>query len=433
MDINKFQDMQEWIPTPIMLLSWPQQKLILANQRARNLFPIVCEKNGSMSDWIRDFPGLGLAIEKFQALDIKVEHLPSKRWFHISIMPVIEKKELKGICLSTILLKSTGADTQLEKLFMPLVGSSNSMAHVHTTIEAIAKYETSVLITGETGTGKELVARAIHASSPRSNGPFVPVNCSALSSTLLESELFGHVRGGFTGAIKDRKGRFEMADQGTLFLDEIASLDMDVQVKLLRFLQERVIERVGSSHPVQVNVRIISATNRNLIELIRKEKFRQDLYYRLKVIQVELPSLRERQADIPELVDYFINRFNRLYKRDIRGMSRTALKMLEAYSWPGNVRELENAIEHAFVLTDQAIIDAKFLPSEIRIATENGYSTRTVPSSPQSEEESIQRALLAFNGNVSKAAKTLNMHRTTLWRKMRELDIAKSSAEDDLN
>ena len=433
MDIFKFQDIQEWIPTPIMLLSWPQQKLILANQRARNLFPIVCEKNGSMSDWIRDFPGLGLAIEKLQAFDIKVEHLPSKRWFHIFIMPVIENKEIKGICLSTILLKSTGADTQLEKLFMPLVGSSKSMAHVHTTIEAIAKYETSVLITGETGTGKELVARAIHASSPRSNGPFVPVNCSALSSTLLESELFGHVRGGFTGAIKDRKGRFEMADQGTLFLDEIASLDMDVQVKLLRFLQERVIERVGSSHPVQVNVRIISATNRNLIELIRKEKFRQDLYYRLKVIQVELPSLRERQEDIPELVDYFINRFNRLYKRDIRGMSQTTLKMLEAYPWPGNVRELENAIEHAFVLTDQAIIDAKFLPSEIRIATENGYSTSPATSSPQSEEESIRRALLAFNGNVSKAAKTLNMHRTTLWRKMRELDIAKSSAEDDLN
>lgn len=167
--------------------------------------------------------------------------------------------------------------------------------------------------------------------------------------------------------------------------------------------------------------------------MIKKEKFRQDLYYRLKVIQVELPSLQERKSDIPEWVDYFISRFNRLYKRTIRGMSQTALKMLEAYPWPGNVRELENAIEHAFVLTDQVIIDAKFLPSEIRMALENGYPTSLATSSLQSEEESIRRALLAFNGNVSKAAKTLNMHRTTLWRKMRELDIAKSSAEDDLN
>ena len=308
--------------------------------------------------------------------------------------------------------------------FGDLVGSSPSIKDVYALIQTVAQYDTTVLIYGETGTGKELVARTIHSCSQRSNGPFIPVNCSALTPSLLESELFGHVKGAFTGAAKNRQGRFEFAEGGTIFLDEIATLSLDLQVKLLRTLQERVIERVGSSQPQPIDVRVISATNLSLPELVAKKQFREDFYYRLKVFQINLPALRERRTDIPLLAGSFILRFNRLYGKSILGLSHAAKEMLINYYWPGNVRELENAIEHAIILANSKIIEPQCFPPEIRHSKTNGTPPPPSPEIyPAAEEENLRRALSAFGGNVTRASQSLGMHRSTLWRKMRCYDI----------
>jgi PAS domain S-box-containing protein len=313
----------------------------------------------------------------------------------------------------------------LKQSFGPLVGRSPNMKELYSLIDTVSQYDTTVLIYGETGTGKELVARTIHEHSHRSDGPFVPVNCSALTSSLLESELFGHVKGAFTGATKDRRGRFEMAQDGTIFLDEISTLSLDIQAKLLRTIQERVIERVGSSKPIPIDVRIISATNRDLSELVAKNEFREDLYYRLKVFQIDVPPLRERCLDIPVLADNFVERFNKLHGRNIIGLSVASKEQLMKYFWPGNVRELENAVEHAMVLTPGKIIEPQYFPPEIRHMTSNGSPPPPPKKDLDSEEESIRGALATFGGNVSRAAKSLGMHRTTLWRKMREFGITR--------
>lgn len=310
----------------------------------------------------------------------------------------------------------------LKQSFGPMVGRSPNMKELYSLIDTVAQYDTTVLIYGETGTGKELVARTIHEHSNRFGDPFVPVNCSALTSSLLESELFGHVKGAFTGATKDRRGRFEMAQDGTIFLDEISTLSLDIQAKLLRTIQERVIERVGSSKPIPINVRIISATNRDLSELVAKNEFREDLYYRLKVFQFNLPPLRERRLDIPVLADNFVEKFNKLHGQKIIGLSIASREQLMKYFWPGNVRELENVIEYAMVLTPGKIVEPQYFPPEIRHMTSNG-SPPPPKKDLDSEEESIRGALATFGGNVSRAAKNLGMHRTTLWRKMREFGI----------
>jgi transcriptional regulator with PAS, ATPase and Fis domain len=299
------------------------------------------------------------------------------------------------------------------------------MKQIYSLIETVAQFDTTVLIYGETGTGKELVARTIHQCSHRSGGPFVPVSCSALSSSLLESELFGHVKGAFTGAIKDRRGRFEIAKGGTVFLDEVGTLSVDIQVKLLRTVQERVVERVGSSEPIPIDVRIMAATNRNLSELVAKNQFREDLYYRLKVFQIDVPPLRERRLDIPVLADSFIERFNKLYSRKVIALSIAAKEQLMRYFWPGNVRELENAIEHAMVLATGKIIEPPHLPPEIRHMKTNGSPPPPPERDLGTEEDNVRRALAAFGGNVTHAAASLGVHRTTLWRKMRELGITK--------
>ena len=311
-----------------------------------------------------------------------------------------------------------------EQSFGGLVGSSPVMKELYGTIQTIADFDTTVLIYGETGTGKELVAHSIHSISRRKNGPFIPINCSALSSSVLESELFGHVKGAFTGALQDRRGRFEMADGGTVFLDEIGILSLELQVKLLRTIQERVIERVGSSEQIPIDVRVLSATNHDLTELVAKKQFREDLYYRLKVFQINVPPLRSRRLDIPILGDHFIEKFNRVHGNRIIGLSNAAKELLMKYTWPGNVRELENAIEHAMVLTPGKIIEPQYFPPEVRHMRPDGAPpVPSINEDPSSEEEMIRRALAAFGGNVSKAAKHLGMHRSTLWRKMREFGI----------
>jgi PAS domain S-box-containing protein len=381
------------------------------------------------------FPGIRALIEK------TIEDHRPVRNFNLEITD--RNAEVNTYLVSTAIIEETDSiepgiilvlhdvseATRLRKAtismqsFGSMIGATATMKELYSLIEIVSQYDTTVLVYGETGTGKELVARTIHEQSHRSRGPFIPVSCSALTSSLLESELFGHLRGAFTGAIKDRRGRFELANKGTIFLDEVGTLSLDIQVKLLRTLQERVIEPVGGSRPIPIDVRVISATNRDLSVLAAKNEFREDLYYRLKVFQIDLPPLRERRLDIPLLADAFIDKFNNLYNRKVMGLSTPAKELLMSYAWPGNVRELENAIEHALVLTPGKIVEPQYLPPELRHMSENG----TAPPPPEqdlaTEEEKIRRGLAAFGGNVSRTAKHLGMHRTTLWRKMREFGI----------
>jgi len=341
-------------------------------------------------------------------------------------------KELSDLDIGVVLiLHDISEITRLRKIALQMdrygeiIGNSEKMKDIFALIETIKNYNSSVIIFGETGTGKELIARTIHNVSHRKNSPFVPVNCSALPYNLIESELFGYVKGAFTGADSDRPGRFNVADGGTLFLDEVGTLHMDTQVKLLRVLQEKIVEPLGSLKKIPVDVRILSATNRDLFELVSKGKFRADLLYRLKVFQIDLPPLRERKEDIPLLLDFFITRLNRYYKKNVVGISSRAKDKLINYLWPGNIRELENAMEHAFVLADGPILEMKHLPSELRHADKNGTPPPPPKSDLSKEEENIKRALLAAKGNRTKAAEMLDMHRASLWRKMREFRIDK--------
>ncbi len=307
-----------------------------------------------------------------------------------------------------------------------LIGETEAMKAVFDMIRSVSASRASVLITGETGTGKELVARTIHGMSDRRHKPFVPVHCAALSDSLIESELFGHVKGAFTGASMTRTGRFVTADGGTLFLDEVGTLNETIQTKLLRAVQERVIEPVGSSESRHVDVRILSATNRDLTHLIAEGRFREDLYYRLNVVQIRVPPLRQRREDVPLLADFFVERFRRFYQRGVAGISQPARELLTRYPWPGNVRELENAVEHAFVMAKGPELEPEHFPAEIRHSRENG--TPPPPAGrgdPDSDEAKIRNALLAARGNKAEAARCLGVHRSTLWRMMREFRIDK--------
>jgi len=301
-----------------------------------------------------------------------------------------------------------------------IVGKSRRLQELFRLIGDVAPSEASVLIRGETGTGKELVARALHHASVRAQGPFVKVNCSALSEGLLESELFGHVRGSFTGAVADRRGRFEEAHGGTIFLDEIGDVSPAVQVKLLRVLQERVVERVGDNRPVPVNVRLVSATHRDLEALVAAGRVREDFYYRIKVVSLTLPPLRERREDIPLLVDHFLRRL-RGEQATSAEVAPEALRLLLDHPWPGNVRELENALEHAHVLSRGRIIRAEHLPPEVAAgATGPGRGLTGAPPHSPAEHDLIAAALVRAGWNRTRAARQLGIDRSTLWRKIRE-------------
>jgi PAS domain S-box-containing protein len=303
--------------------------------------------------------------------------------------------------------------------FQGIIGKSEKMKSLYTLLEDLADSPTTVLITGESGTGKELVANALHRGGARSQKPFVKVNCSALSDSLLESELFGHVQGAFTGALRDKLGRFEMADGGSILLDEIGDIPPRIQHKLLRVLQEKEFERVGESIPIKVDVRIMASTNRDLKEMVRLGKFREDLYYRLKVFEVRLPTLRERRDDIPLLLNHFCNLFNMRFNKDIDGVSDEAYRILSNYHWPGNVRELENALEHAFVLCRARVITADHLPPEIN-AQQRSQKPVTEKDSA-ADLQNILRALKKTDGNKAKAARLLGISRRTIYRKISQL------------
>ena len=300
---------------------------------------------------------------------------------------------------------------ELEDRFRPenIIGNSGTMREVYRQIHQVAGSDTTVLVRGESGTGKELVAHAIHYASPRAKGPFVKVNCAALNENLLESELFGHEKGAFTGAIQSRKGRLEEANGGTLFLDEIGDFSATTQVKLLRVLQERRFERVGSNHTVETNIRIIVATNRNLEESVDGGIFRQDLYYRINVFPIFLPPLRERKDDILLLADHFVERYAKMMSKDVRRISTPAINMMVAYHWPGNVRELENCIERAVLLTTDNVIHGHHLPPTLQ--TSDASDTIGTGSLEERtslfERDIIVDALKRCNGNLAAAARDL--------------------------
>jgi transcriptional regulator with PAS, ATPase and Fis domain len=292
-------------------------------------------------------------------------------------------------------------------------------------LPAIAASESTVVIHGASGTGKELFARAIHELSPRSEGRFVAINCGALPDTLLESELFGHAAGAFTDARTAKVGRFAHADCGTLFLDEIGDISPAMQVRLLRVLQEHQFEPLGAVEPVAVDVRIVAATHRNLAEMVERGDFRDDLYYRINVVRLELPLLRDRREDIPLLIDHFIDRFNRLQERDIVGVSEEVLAILMNHDLPGNARELENIIEHAFVLCRGSVIELQHLPPELVRGSGSAAAVTSATGMTllDLERRHISDALERHNGNRQAAARELGIHPSTLYRKIKALGI----------
>jgi len=317
------------------------------------------------------------------------------------------------------LLRDLERELRERHQFQSIIGRSKKMQDIYRLLEDLANLETTVLITGESGTGKELVARALHYSGQRAFKPFVTVNCSALAENLLESELFGHVKGAFTGAIKDKQGRFQAASGGTILLDEIGDISPLIQLKLLRVLQEKEFERVGESVPQRVDVRVIASTNKNLIEKVRKGEFRQDLYYRLKVVEVSLPPLRERLEDLPLLVDHFCHSFNERFKKNIEGISNDAPGKFMDYTWPGNVRELEHVMEHAFVLCHGGVITLEHLPSEIRdYGRPERIAAQEARTHGSNGAQEILNALNKTHWNKTKAARLLGISRRTIYRKI---------------
>jgi DNA-binding NtrC family response regulator len=312
-----------------------------------------------------------------------------------------------------------------------IVAGSEPMQHVLELVARVAQSDATVLIEGESGTGKELIAKAIHHASPRAAGPFVAVNGCAMPEALLESEMFGHVRGAFTGAVATKRGLLEEAQDGTFFLDEIGDMPGSLQVKLLRALQEREIRRVGGSHPIMLNVRVIAATNQDLAQRMREGRFREDLYYRLNVVLLRLPPLRERREDIPLLAEYFLLRAAQRHGRALRLTSASSARLL-AYAWPGNVRELENAIERAAILARGEALEPEDLPPHIA----SGAGLGPTPALPaqqnlaEIERTYIVQTLERHGWNHSRAAEALGIGRTTLWRKLKEYGLDRGDAKD---
>ncbi len=340
----------------------------------------------------------------------------------ILIDRIIEKRKL---LLENVLIKR-----RLKERYNydQLVGKSQKMQQIYEVIDRISSGSPTILIRGESGTGKELVANVIHQNSVRRKQPFIPVNCGAIAEGLLESELFGHVKGAFTGAVKDSIGLFKAANGGTIFLDEIAEVPPTLQVKLLRALQERKIRPVGDTHETEIDVRVIAATNKNLEEAIKNKTFREDLYYRLNVISLHMPPLREIKEDIPHLINHFIKKFSEESHRVVTRITPEALDLIINYDWPGNVRQLENVIERAFALGIDDTIQASDLPPELRSITQQDTIGQNNFNLADNEKILIRRALKQTDGNKAEAAKLLGINLTTVYRKMEKYRITENSS-----
>jgi PAS domain S-box-containing protein len=397
--------------------------------------PNTAERIGKLMAGLRD----GTIKNSRRVIEVK------GKYFENSYYPI---RQPDGVYLGTLLVSRDITEKQrlkdenrllreqmgLGSAFEGFVGTSQSILQVFRTISAVASFETTILITGESGTGKELVAAAIHQHSLRRNGPMVRVNCAALPEHLVESELFGHVRGAFTGAVAAHRGKFEQADGGTIFLDEVGDLPPAAQAKLLRVLQEKTVVRIGAERESSVNVRIIAATNKNLRQLVASGVFREDLYYRLNVIVINVPALRERRDDILPLAEYFISKYTKKMGRQLLGLSEAAISVLVSYDYPGNVRELEHAIERAVALCGGDTLTPEGLPDCFLAARTSQVSAADIEF-PQNrnarplsssivdfERQVILDALSRTGGHKADAARLLNISRKTLWQKLKQID-----------
>ena len=349
------------------------------------------------------------------------------RVFQASALPLVEEDgpHMGGVLVMRDVTRISLLEREVEDehLFRGMVGKSPRMKDIFKLIEDVSETDTTVLICGESGTGKELVAAALHVGSMRKDGPFIKVNCSALAEDILESELFGHVQGAFTGAVRDRVGRFEAANGGTILLDEIGDISPRLQQRLLRVLQEREFERVGDSTPIKVDVRIIASTNRNLTAKIRAGEFREDLYYRLNVVRIELPPLRERKEDLPLLVEHLFRRFNTAFKKEVMGLAPDAMDIIASYPWNGNIRELENCIERSFVVCHDSLIRPEHLPPELTQQRQIYGALERGGSSGGKDKSVILDVLDKTDWNVAKSARILGMARNTLYQRMKSMGI----------
>ncbi len=380
--------------------------------------------------------GLGstvIMMSGYASLDMAVEAMKRGAYDYVSkpfkpdeiLLTLRKAEERENLRRENIRLRQ---EVRRDFSFENIIGKSEGMQKVFEAIKKISDYKASVLIVGESGTGKEMVARSIHYNSSRGSGPFVAVNCGAIPETLLESELFGHERGAFTDAKREKRGSFELAHQGTLFLDEIGETSLAAQVKLLRVLQEGEVKRLGSEHPIHVDVRIIAATLRDLSLAVAEGKFREDLFYRLNVLPLHLPPLREKKEDIPLLVDHFIHKFNQEHRLEVEGFTEEAVALLLEYSWPGNVRELENVVKRSMILTPGRNIDAPCLPSEVlegraRWAGPGGQEYSIKKAARIMEEELIRKALKETKGNRTQAARILEISYPALLSKIKGYGI----------
>ncbi len=380
-------------------------------------------------------------------IDTAVEAL--KRGAFDFVTKPFDKDEVRQIvakALKTRELRGADATPARSGARFGIIGSSQGTSELYSVLERVADTPTTVLITGESGTGKELVARALHEHSSRKDKPFIKVNCAAIPKELIESELFGYERGAFTGAVASKPGRFELANGGTLFLDEIGEIPIEMQVKLLRVLQESEFERVGGIKTIRVDVRLVAATNRDLKKLIAAGSFREDLFYRLNVVPIRLPALRERPGDIPLLVEHFLAKFNERLRKKVEGVEPEASELLTQYPWPGNIRELENVIERAVLFCDATKLHASDLPPDVRgipalanvplpeadlqaaLAGEGGLKEHVKVAMSRLEKELVSRALQQTSGNVTHAARLLKISRKGLQLKMKELGLREGSS-----
>jgi len=368
-------------------------------------------------------PNLPVAvITAFGSMDTAVEALKAGAFDFVS--KPVDLNVLRNL-ITSVLKLSDDYHQRDRRSRDTLLGESQAMRSIRSTIEKLSRSQAPIYISGESGTGKELIARAIHQASPRRDQPFVAVNCAALSESLLESELFGHVKGAFTDAKRDKPGRFSLANKGTIFLDEIGDMSPALQVKLLRVLQDGEYEPLGGTSSVRVDVRVVAATNKDLIALVQSRQFRDDLYYRLNVVKIDLPPLSHRREYIPLLVEHFVEKFKLKTGKNLSGVSHEVMSFLMRYDFPGNVRELENIIEHAFVMCKGEIIELRHLPPElVEYAKETVVEAKEVNKPLQTAEaEVIRKALERNEGNRLRTAQELGIDRSTLWRKIKRYGI----------
>ncbi|HOF42930.1 MAG TPA: sigma 54-interacting transcriptional regulator [Candidatus Moranbacteria bacterium] len=381
----------------------------------------ICEKSCCLRATMKT--GEPILNKKVHIIDAEGRKVP------ISISTAL-LRDKQGVLLGAVeTFRDISVEENLRKVitekysFLDIISKNHQMLQLFDILPDIADSASTVLIEGESGTGKELVARAIHNLSPRKRLPFIAVNCGALPDTLLESELFGYKAGAFTDAKKDKPGRFQLAENGTLFLDEIGDITPAMQVKLLRVIQEKTYEPLGSTKSIAHNVRIIVATNKNLEDLVRQKKFREDLFYRINVFKIKLPPLRDRMEDIPLLCDHFISRFNTIQKKNITGISENAMTVLMSYGYPGNIRELANIIERGFILCKEGLIEKKHLPESLVGAGEINIANDAVISLKNLEKNFLLKALKQNGWNCLQTARQLGIHKSTLYRKIKLMHI----------